>query len=181
MTKTMSEMTRAHSMALLHLLHRAGQCADELFAKHMGNSDLTPRQFTVLLAAANLTSPSQTSLVEQTGIDRSTIADIVRRLVDRDLIERRRTRHDARMYVISVTPAGTNALRLAAPAAEKTDATLTAMLTQEQRATLSTALRLIVETLGPISSAGGSGRSGTGSSSGSANDDAMASAVQAAV
>ena len=76
----MPEVTSA-----LHLLHRAGQCADELFASQIKESDLTPRQFVVLMAVAGSEEPSQTTLVQKTGIDRSTIADIVRRLVERGL------------------------------------------------------------------------------------------------
>ena len=76
----MPEVTSA-----LHLLHRAGQCADELFASQVKESDLTPRQFVVLTAVAGIEEPSQTTLVQKTGIDRSTVADIVRRLVERGL------------------------------------------------------------------------------------------------
>ena len=74
----------------LHLLHRAGQCADELFATNVGTSDLTPRQFAVIKAVEASEEPSQTMLVEKTGIDRSTLADIVRRLVAKGLLQRKR-------------------------------------------------------------------------------------------
>ncbi len=39
---------------------------------------------------------SQTDIVNLTGIDRSTLADIVRRLVKKGLLQRRRTKQDAR-------------------------------------------------------------------------------------
>lgn len=83
-------MSRTPDLSLmgsaLHLLHRAGQRADELFTTTMGENDLTPRQFAVLKAVARLENPSQTALVQDTGIDRSTIADIVRRLIKRGLL-----------------------------------------------------------------------------------------------
>ena len=66
--------------SVLHLLHRAGQAADELFAKEMEGSDLTPRQFAVLVVLAKHENASQTDIVNATGIDRSTLADIVKRL-----------------------------------------------------------------------------------------------------
>lgn len=156
-----SPTPRAPSGALFHLLHRAGQCADELFAAGTAAGDLTPRQYTVLAAAAGIDEPSQTDLVDRTGIDRSTIADIVRRLVERKLVERRRTRHDARMYAIRLTAAGKTALALSKPAADLADAKLTAMLSKDQRTALTLALQQIVDTLGPISSAGGGHRSET--------------------
>ena len=97
----------------LHLLHRAGQCADELFASQVQESELTPRQFVVLMAVPDSEEPSQTTLVQKTGIDRSTLADIVRRLVERGLLARKRTRKDARMYAVRLTSKGETALKAA--------------------------------------------------------------------
>jgi DNA-binding MarR family transcriptional regulator len=78
-------MSDKNDASALHLLHRAGQVADELFATRLGSSDITPRQHLVLATVAACKEPSQTRLVEKTGIDRSTLADIVRRLVERGL------------------------------------------------------------------------------------------------
>ena len=65
----------------IHLLHRAGQCAGDVFQAEMSQGDLTPRQYAILLTVAQNEGLSQTHLVEKTGIDRSTLADIVRRLL----------------------------------------------------------------------------------------------------
>lgn len=121
------------SSSALHLLHRAGQRADELFADSVGKSDLTPRQFAVLRAVADTEEPSQTTLVDMTGIDRSTLADIVRRLVERRLLQRKRTKHDARMYAVRLTASGQTALKGAEPAARKTDDKLLAALSASER------------------------------------------------
>ena len=59
--------------SMLHLLHRAGQVADELFTEEMHGSDLTPRQFAVLMVLQRLETASQTDIVNETGIDRSTL------------------------------------------------------------------------------------------------------------
>ncbi len=117
----------------LHLLHRAGQCADEMFAVSVGEAGLTPRQFAVMMAIANSEEPSQTTLVEVTGIDRSTMADIVRRLTSRGLVQRRRTRRDARRYAVRLTDKGETALRQAEPAARTTDEKILAALAPTQR------------------------------------------------
>ena len=62
----------------LHLLHRASQCASALFGgSRLG--DLTPRQYALLLTVDANKGLSQTQLVELTMVDRSTIADVVRR------------------------------------------------------------------------------------------------------
>jgi DNA-binding MarR family transcriptional regulator len=100
-----------HYFHLLHLLHRAGQRADDLFSSGVHSHSLTPRQYTVLKAASELDDPSQAGLVAATGIDRSTLADIVRRLVDKELIHRQRTVQDARAYAIRVTEKGAETLR----------------------------------------------------------------------
>jgi DNA-binding MarR family transcriptional regulator len=56
---------------------------------------------------------SQTRLVEVTKIDRSTLADIVRRLTAKGYATRKRTRHDARLYTVKLTSEGEKALKSA--------------------------------------------------------------------
>ncbi len=142
-----------HDVSAIHLLHRAGQCADELFALKSGKSELTPRQFAVLRAVSHAEDVSQTALVDVTGIDRSTLADIVRRLVERGLLSRKRTKQDARMYAVRLSAAGRHAIDAAVPAAAATNEALLAALPAGQRTAFITALQRIVETMGPISSA----------------------------
>jgi DNA-binding MarR family transcriptional regulator len=137
----------------VHLLHRAGQCADEIFSLSLPPGTMTPRQYAILKAVEASTEPSQTTLVEMTGIDRSTVADIVRRLVERGLLQRRRTRRDARMYALRLTAKGVTALRNAEPAAQSTDDKLLAALQPGERAVFLDALVRIVKTIGPIASA----------------------------
>jgi DNA-binding MarR family transcriptional regulator len=131
----------------LHLLHRAGQCADELFAINVGEADLTPRQFAVLRAIADSEEPSQTTLVDKTGIDRSTMADIVRRLISKGLVQRRRTRRDARMYAVRLTERGAAALRIAEPAARSTNERILSSLPPTQREPFLKSLSRIVSTI----------------------------------
>jgi DNA-binding MarR family transcriptional regulator len=128
----------------LHLLHRAGQIADELFATEMAGSDLTPRQFAVLAALARRDTASQTDIVRETGIDRSTLADIVKRLVARGSLARRRARHDARAYAVRLTPAGQTALRQAEPAVQRVNERLLKALGGPRRAELVNGLATIV-------------------------------------
>src|SRR5205814_6411890 len=102
-------------------LHRAGQCAEELFQAEVGDADLTPRQLAVLTTVAENEGLSQTGIVERTGIDRSTLADIVRRLSKKGLLQRRRTKQDARAYAVKLTEEGQRILRAAGPVAKKVD------------------------------------------------------------
>ena len=131
----------------IHLLHRAGQCAGDIFASEMANLDLTPRQFAVLLTVAQNEGLSQTDLVELTGIDRSTLADIVRRMLKKGLLQRRRTREDARAYAVKLTDEGTRILAAARPKVEAVDARILAGLSAGEQATLVEGLKSIVGAL----------------------------------
>jgi DNA-binding MarR family transcriptional regulator len=128
----------------MHLLHRAGQCAADIFSSEARASGLTPRQFAVLMVVVEEEGLTQTDLVERTGIDRSTLADIVARLLGRGLIQRRRAKDDARAYAIKLTPQGAKALREAQPGAQSTDAQLLANLPPAKRQDFLDSLNLIV-------------------------------------
>jgi MarR family transcriptional regulator, temperature-dependent positive regulator of motility len=108
-------------LSLLHLLHRAGQRADGLFARHLGSDDFTPRQFMVLQAVAENEGLSQMDIMAATGIDRSSVADLVRRLVKQGLLRRRRQKRDTRLYAVRLTLEGKKALTLGVPAARATE------------------------------------------------------------
>jgi DNA-binding MarR family transcriptional regulator len=132
----------------MHLLHRAGQCAAELFASEARQNGLTPRQFAVLMAVAEEEGLTQTDLVGRTGIDRSTLADIVGRLLARGFIQRRRAKEDARAYAIKLTAQGMKALREVQPVAQAADARLLAKLPPSKRQDFLDSLSLIVAALG---------------------------------
>jgi DNA-binding MarR family transcriptional regulator len=68
--------------------------------------DLTAQQAAVLAAIAEAQKPSQSALVDATGIDRSTMTDIVGRLSRKSLISRRRDTRDHRRNVVELTTKG---------------------------------------------------------------------------
>lgn len=117
--------------SLLHTLHRAKQAADAAFD---GNSpDVTTSQMLVLRAISEDDDQSQTDIVARTGIDRSTAAELIRRLVDRGLVARRRTRQDARRYALRLTDRGHDLMTASTQAAAATEAALLAVLTATER------------------------------------------------
>ncbi len=132
----------AHSAT--HLLHRAGQHAEEMFARATGDLGITARQFVVLAAIDGLERPSQTALCETSGIDRSTLADIVRRLEMRGLIHRERTKTDARMYAVSVTDEGRALLMRAAPVAIAVERELLAQFSTAEQDNFKSLLRRVM-------------------------------------
>lgn len=120
-------------VSALHLLHRAGQCAGDVFQAEMVAGDLTPRQFAVLVAVSQDEGLSQTSLVRKTGIDRSTLADIVRRMLRKGLLQRQRTKDDARAYSVKLTDDGWKALQQAQPTVEVVDSRVLSVLPEPDR------------------------------------------------
>jgi DNA-binding MarR family transcriptional regulator len=137
----------------LHMLHRAGQCAGEIFHGEMQDADLTPRQYAVLLTVSMHEGISQTGLVEHTGIDRSTLADIVRRMLKKGLLQRRRTKEDARAYAVRLTEEGKRVLRQADPVYNRVDGRILDALPTKQRDQFIENLSVIVDALSKMAPA----------------------------
>jgi DNA-binding MarR family transcriptional regulator len=107
--------------SIIHLLHRAGQRASEIFALETRAFDLTARQYAVITTVAQHEGLSQTDLVRLTGIDRSTLADVVQRLLKRGVIQRKRTVQDGRTYAVSLSAEGRKLLEAIKPHARRAD------------------------------------------------------------
>lgn len=130
-------------MHTIHALHRASQVSAERFAAHAADDTLTPRQLVVLDAVNRTPGLSQTGIVEATGVDRSTLADIVRRLIRKGLLRRSRMRADARAYAVQITDAGKTSLKLGLAASARAESEMLAALSQTERALLQSALHKI--------------------------------------
>lgn len=130
-----------------HLLHRAGQCAADLFQAEV--PDLTPRQLIVLMTVAGDEGVSQTKLGEVTGVDRSTLSDVVERLERKGLLQRSRSQEDARANAVKLTDEGRRVLTAAEPAARRVDKRVIGLLPRNQREAFLKALRSIVAALDP--------------------------------
>lgn len=131
----------------LHLLHRVGQCGADAFQTELEGVDVTPRQFAVLVTVSQNEGLSQTHLVEKTGIDRSTLADIVRRMLKKGLLQRRRTREDARQYAVKLTEEGSKILKSVEPVARRVDERILATLPAGQRERFLQDLHTIIQGL----------------------------------
>jgi DNA-binding MarR family transcriptional regulator len=119
-----------------HLMRRCHQFYGDLFARESGAHDLTKQQYLVLLALEHNETKgiSQTALVEMTGIDRSTLAEMVRRMLERNLIGRERVKDDQRANAVTITPGGRKALRGARLAAGRAEKALLEVLPAAERA-----------------------------------------------
>ena len=128
--------TKTFARSLSHLLKRAVQFSVHRYTEEVGKSGLTHRQFTVLLAVDVNDGKSQTDLVKITGIDRSTLADLVARLMAQGLVQRRRTKEDARTNSVRLTPQGKKILKSAQVGAEDADKSLLGQFSVAERKTL---------------------------------------------
>jgi len=138
-------MTYTLDASLLHLLHRAAQSANDIFAKEQSEGGLTSRQLVVLAAIAENEGVSQTGIVSRTGVDRSTLADVVRRLLKKGLVVRRRTKDDARAYAVKLTTEGQHLLADAGAAAMRTEEKLSSSLSASNRRELVRLLRALAD------------------------------------
>ena len=131
--------------SLMHQLHRASQLSDELFNVEVAGQNITPRQYAVLSVVAANDGPSQTRIVNLTGIDRSTVADIVRRMTQTNLLSRQLTKDDARAYSVTVTEYGQEILKRVAESTQRAEEALLARLSPGQADVLRNSLRTLLD------------------------------------
>ncbi len=128
-----------------HLLRRAQQRAVDLFVQAVGENGLRPPQFAVLVTVYQNPGLNQTHLVDRTGIDRSTIAEMIDRMVARGYVERKRDAADQRVNTLWATAAGIAALEACVDAAMAAQDRILAPVPPEKRAALLEALALLAE------------------------------------
>ena len=127
-----------------HLLRRCVQYANEMFSHEPTASDLTKQQYTVLVAVERNEGISQTDLVALTGIDRSTLAEMIRRMIEKGLLSRERTESDQRANAVRLATGGRKALRGARAANDRVERALLSALPAADRAKFSRMLSAIV-------------------------------------
>ncbi|MEW2386135.1 MarR family winged helix-turn-helix transcriptional regulator [Micromonospora sp. NPDC047707] len=127
-----------------HLVRRLQQVHREIWAREVPG-DVTSAQFAVLNILDQKPGIDQRMLGELAGMDRSTTAEIVRRLVARDLLVRFRDAGDARRNLLRVTDAGRALLQRALPAAERVSEQLLLGLGERERVEFVRLLNLVVD------------------------------------
>lgn len=126
-----------------HLLHRAEQLAADRFTQLVGAENVTLRQFAVLAAIAESPGLSQSDLVRATGVDRSTMADMMTRMEKRGWVIRTASASDARAHSVRLAPDGAAILATATNHARAADAAiLDALPRMKRRAFLNTLTKL---------------------------------------
>jgi DNA-binding MarR family transcriptional regulator len=132
----MSDQTESEPFRLAtspsHLLHRAEQLASDRFTQLVGDN-VTLRQFAVLAAIAENPGLSQSDLVRATGIDRSTLADMMTRMEKRGWVARTASVSDARALSVRLAAAGSTILAAATQYARAADAAILDSLPRTKR------------------------------------------------
>ena len=116
-----------------HLLHRVLQIALDIYNAEAGEGALSQRQYAVLKALEGTEGLSQTDLVKVTGIDRSTLADLVSRMLAKELVVRERSATDARANLVQIAEGGKAALSDMEPRVLAADEKILALLSPPKR------------------------------------------------
>lgn len=96
-------------MAPGHLLRRNHQRSYEIF-NQLVESDVTRQQIALLIGVKQCPGASQNDLVAHTGFDKSTLKEMLGRMIAKGWIERERDPEDSRAWRISITDAGARLL-----------------------------------------------------------------------
>ena len=128
----------------LHLLHRVHQRVTELFQEKMAGINLTARQYVVLVTAAENDGASQQDIIDATGIDRSTVSQIMQTMIRKGLVKRKRTKEDARAYAITLTEHGRDVLKTSESIVTGVDEALMGALPSTRAKTFIDNLRSII-------------------------------------
>jgi DNA-binding MarR family transcriptional regulator len=127
-----------------HLIRRLQQIALALFLEQTEAFDVTPVQYSAMIAIGNHPGIDQTALCNIIAFDRSTIGDVVGRLEKKKLIKRHNGSLDRRTKSLTITPAGRRLLRDIEPAVQATQRLILAPLKPSQRSAFMLMLKHLV-------------------------------------
>lgn len=128
-----------------HLLRRAHFTAEDLFSHEFGDESITPRQKAALVTIYQNPGLSQNALADRLFMDRSTVAEMVKRLGATGLVVRTPAKGDQRAYELDLTHEGAMLLDRVMPRDAKVEQTVLDRLPPEYRPLFIKCLRLIIE------------------------------------
>lgn len=126
-----------------HLLRRNHQRSYEIFARHVGD-DVTRQQIALLIALARHSGASQRDLVDATGIDKSTLKEMIGRMVGKGWIKRARDPKDSRAWTMDITPEGEALLAERIDAVEAAQREIISPLSDDDQRLLISTLRTLL-------------------------------------
>lgn len=116
-----------------YLVRRLHQIHVGLFAEECGGEDITPVQFGMLSVLQGGEGLDQLTLSTSVGVDRTSGADVIRRLERRGLLVRTRSETDRRAKLIRITEAGVAYVERVRPMMARAQERFIAPLTEAER------------------------------------------------
>lgn len=126
------------------LVRRLNQIHYALFFEECDLEGITPVQHGILTVLLSRPWMDQTNISLELGIDRTTTADVVRRLEEKMLIKRQVNPNDKRSRQVYITSYGIELMEKLKPKMEKAQEDLLAPLTAEEKKEF---MRLLVKTV----------------------------------
>lgn len=126
-----------------YLIRRAQQAHVATWTR-MVSTEISSVQYSILVVLDRMGEASQRQLCDEVDLDRSTIADLVRRMERRGLVARRRDPQDARRNTVTLTDEGLAERRRLRPLVDAADRELTAALTPEALGAVRDGLRALL-------------------------------------
>ena len=106
------------------------------FADGLGELDITPTLFGVLVIIDSNPGLKQTELATAVQLDRSTVVSVIDKLERRDLVVRKRVAKDRRSNSLELTSAGRKLLKTIVPRVKEHEKQLCSNLSKEEQQTL---------------------------------------------
>jgi DNA-binding MarR family transcriptional regulator len=131
-----------------HLVRRAHQVHDTIFAQETAGFEITSPQLAALSSIAEHPGIEQTTLADLIAYDCSTIGGLVDRLEAKKLVRRAVGKHDRRTKQLSITPHGRALLAAVAPQAARVHGRLLEPLAPAERERFIGMLQRVVEAAG---------------------------------
>ena len=126
-------------------IRRLHQLSVAVFLDCLQHVNLTPIQYTILVIIDMEPGVEQTSIASRAGLDASTVADVVKRLVKHGMIKREVGIRDKRSRVAFITSSGKVAITDAAPLIEDAiQSMLSPLAIDEQQNFLSMIDRILI-------------------------------------
>ena len=127
-----------------HLIRRVQQVHEWLWNAQV-SAEVTSPQFAVLYALRAQQDINQKTLGERVSLDRSTTAEVVKRLLRRGLVRSIRDQSDGRRHRLHLTPVGLRTVTRLTPKAERMNQILISVLNECEQTELVRMLNLVVD------------------------------------
>lgn len=129
------------------LIRRLQQAAVSIFMSETAEVglDMTPVQFGALTTIRTYPGVDQVTLAGLIAYDKTTIGQVVARLLDKGLIERHTNKQDRRAKQLSITAAGRDALVEMAPRVQRAQVDILSGLSSDEEEVFVTLLKKAVE------------------------------------